>query len=162
MTWRTGWQLIKNKLWNCGFSVYVGFFLRTCIVKDVTMTVSSSVRWWLRKKTQLFAVLILNSFEQLKYCFIYKTWQFLINSLYWEGWNSQLMAGLVNSDVVLSDRQSMKLSIKKKFRIALFDIGTLRGRSSEVVKTMSRRSVDLFCLQEIRRKSDGVMHLLVW
>ena len=71
------------------------------------------------------------------------------------------MAGLVNSDVVLSDRQSMKLSIKKKFRIALFDIGTLRGRSSEVVKTMSRRSVDLFCLQEIRRKSDGVMHLLV-
>ena len=39
---------------------------------------------------------------------------------------------------------------QKKFRIALFDIGTLRGRSSEAVKTMSRRSVDLFCLQEIR------------
>ena len=39
---------------------------------------------------------------------------------------------------------------QKKFRIALLNVGTLRGRSSEVVETMCRRKVDLCCLQEIR------------
>ena len=36
------------------------------------------------------------------------------------------------------------------FRIASLNIGTLRGRSSEVVETVSRRGVDLCCLQEVR------------
>ena len=35
------------------------------------------------------------------------------------------------------------------FRIASLNVGTLRGRSSEVVKTVSRRGVDLCCLQEV-------------
>ena len=39
---------------------------------------------------------------------------------------------------------------QKKFRIALLSVGTLRGRSSDVIETMSRRSMDVFCLQEIR------------
>ena len=38
---------------------------------------------------------------------------------------------------------------KKKFRTDSLYVGTLRGRSSEVVETMSRRSVTC-CLQEIR------------
>ena len=38
---------------------------------------------------------------------------------------------------------------QKKFRIASLNVGTLRERSSEVVETMSRKSVDLCCLQEI-------------
>ena len=49
---------------------------------------------------------------------------------------------------------SIRLSIhetphQKKFRIASLNLGTLGGRSNEVVETMSRRSVDLCCLQEI-------------
>ena len=36
------------------------------------------------------------------------------------------------------------------FRIVSLNVGTLRGRSSEVVETVSRRGVDLCCLQEVR------------
>ena len=36
------------------------------------------------------------------------------------------------------------------FRIASLNVGTLRGRFSEVVETVSRRGVDLCCLQEVR------------
>ena len=39
---------------------------------------------------------------------------------------------------------------QKKFRIASLNVDSLRGRSSEVVETISRRSVGLYCLQEIR------------
>ena len=40
---------------------------------------------------------------------------------------------------------------QKKFRIAALSVSTLRKRSSsEVVETMSRRSMDLYCLREIR------------
>ena len=35
-------------------------------------------------------------------------------------------------------------------RIAILNVGTLRGRSSEVVETMSRRGIDLYCVQECR------------
>ena len=40
---------------------------------------------------------------------------------------------------------------QKKFRLGSLNVGTLRGRSSEVVETMSGRRVDLRCLREIRR-----------
>ena len=39
---------------------------------------------------------------------------------------------------------------QKMFRIASLNVGTLRGRSSEVVETVSRRGVDLCRLQEVR------------
>ena len=39
---------------------------------------------------------------------------------------------------------------QKVFRIASLNVGTLRGRSSEVVETVSRRGVDQCCLQEVR------------
>ena len=39
---------------------------------------------------------------------------------------------------------------QKKFRMVSLNVGNLRGRSSEVVETISRRSMDLGCLQEIR------------
>ena len=35
-------------------------------------------------------------------------------------------------------------------KIASLDVGTLRGRSSEVVETMSRRGTALCCIQECR------------
>ena len=39
---------------------------------------------------------------------------------------------------------------QKIFRIASLNVGTLKGRSSEVVETVSRRDGDLCCLQEVR------------
>ena len=36
------------------------------------------------------------------------------------------------------------------FRIGSLNVGSIRGKASEVVETMSRRRVDLFCLQETR------------
>ena len=39
---------------------------------------------------------------------------------------------------------------QKNFRIASLNVSTLRGRSSEVVETKSRRSMDLCCLHDIR------------
>ena len=35
-------------------------------------------------------------------------------------------------------------------KIASLDVGTLRGRSSEVVETMSRRGIALCCIQQCR------------
>ena len=37
-----------------------------------------------------------------------------------------------------------------KFRVATLNVGTLRGRSGEVVETLSRRGVDVCCIQEVR------------
>lgn len=39
---------------------------------------------------------------------------------------------------------------QKMFRIASLNVGTLRSRSSEVVETVSRRGIDLCCIQEVR------------
>ena len=35
-------------------------------------------------------------------------------------------------------------------KIASWNIGTMRGRSSEIVETITRRNVDLCCVQEVR------------
>ena len=45
---------------------------------------------------------------------------------------------------------SCEIPRKSLFRIATLNVGTMRGRSSEVVETMSRRGIDLCCIQEIR------------
>ena len=36
------------------------------------------------------------------------------------------------------------------FRIGTLNVGTLRGKSGEVVETLTRRGIDLCCLQEVR------------
>ena len=54
-----------------------------------------------------------------------------------------LSCGLTRSSIHETPHQKM-------FRIASLNIGTLRGRSGEVVETVSRRGVDLCCLQEVR------------
>ena len=46
--------------------------------------------------------------------------------------------------------RSSSSEIPQNFRIASLNVGTLRGRADEVVETMSRRKVDLCCLQETR------------
>ena len=39
---------------------------------------------------------------------------------------------------------------ESKFRVSTWNVGTLRGRSGEVVETLSRRNIDVCCVQEIR------------
>ena len=37
------------------------------------------------------------------------------------------------------------------FKITSWNIGTMRGRSSEIVETITRRNIDLCCVEEDRR-----------
>ena len=40
--------------------------------------------------------------------------------------------------------------VKRKFRVGTLNVNTLRGRVCEVVETLSRRKVDVCCIQETR------------
>ena len=40
--------------------------------------------------------------------------------------------------------------VRTSFRIASWNVGTMRGRSGEIVETISRRGIDVCCLQETR------------
>ena len=48
----------------------------------------------------------------------------------------------------------------KSFRVGTLNVGTMRGKSNEVVETVSRRRVDLCCLQETRWKREGVKQIV--
>ena len=41
-------------------------------------------------------------------------------------------------------------TIESKFRVCTLNVGTMRGRSGEVAETLSRRNIDVCCLQEVR------------
>lgn len=47
-----------------------------------------------------------------------------------------------------------KEGMKCKIRVGTLNIGTLKGKSREIVDMMQRRKVNILCLQEIRWKSD--------
>ena len=47
----------------------------------------------------------------------------------------------------------------KSFRVGTLNVGTMRGKSNEV-ETVSRRRVDLCCLQETRWKREGVKQIV--
>ena len=48
----------------------------------------------------------------------------------------------------------------KSFRVGTLNVGTMRGKSNEVVETVSRRRVDLCCLQETSWKREGVKQIV--
>ena len=48
----------------------------------------------------------------------------------------------------------------KSFRVGTLNVGTMKGKASEVVETVSRRRVDLCCLQETRWKMEGVKQIV--
>ena len=48
----------------------------------------------------------------------------------------------------------------KSFRVGTLNVGTMKGKASEVVETASRRGVDLCCLQETRWKMEGVKQIV--
>ena len=47
-----------------------------------------------------------------------------------------------------------------KFRVATLNIGTIRGRSAEIVETLSRRSIDFCCIQEHRWKGASIRKIV--
>ena len=48
----------------------------------------------------------------------------------------------------------------KTFRVGTLNMGTMQGKSSEVVETVLGRGVDLCCLQETMWKKDGVKQIV--
>ena len=46
------------------------------------------------------------------------------------------------------------------FKIAYWNIGTMRGRSSEIVETITRRNIDLCCVQEVRWRGASARHII--
>ena len=46
------------------------------------------------------------------------------------------------------------------FRVGSLNVGTMRGKGGEVVETLSRRRVELCCLQEVRRKNSDTVILV--
>ena len=46
------------------------------------------------------------------------------------------------------------------FKIASWNIGTMRGRSSEIVETITRRNIDLCCMQEVRWRGASARHII--
>ena len=49
----------------------------------------------------------------------------------------------------------IKLPEQHFLRLATVNVGSLRGRSNEVVETVSRRNVDICCIQEVRWRGAG-------
>ena len=47
-----------------------------------------------------------------------------------------------------------------KFRVATLNVGTIRGRSAEIVETLSRRSIDFCCIQEHRWRGASVRKIV--
>ena len=47
-------------------------------------------------------------------------------------------------------QRSGTLVSESKFRVGTLNVGTLRERSGEVVETLTRRDIDVCCLQEVR------------
>ena len=45
------------------------------------------------------------------------------------------------------------------FKIASWNVGTMRGRSSEIVETITRRNIDLCCVQEVRWRGASARHI---
>ena len=45
------------------------------------------------------------------------------------------------------------------FKIASWNIGTMRDRSSEIVETITRRNIDLCCVQEVRWRGASARHI---
>ena len=46
-----------------------------------------------------------------------------------------------------------------KMKVASWNVDTMRGRSSEIVETITRRNIDLCCVQEVRWKGASTRYL---
>ena len=64
----------------------------------------------------------------------------------------------VGLEVGQSDRHHAKPP-HNTFKIASWNIGSMRGRSSEIVETITRRNIDLCCVQEVRWRGASARHI---
>ena len=62
-----------------------------------------------------------------------------------------LRSGHSQTVIKLPDQERLQ----ERLRVATVNVGTLRGRASEVVETVSRRNIDICCLQEVRWRGAG-------
>ena len=53
------------------------------------------------------------------------------------------------------DTPSPLARMNTNFRVGSWNVGTIKGRSGEVVETLQRRNIDLCCLQEVRFAGKG-------
>ena len=51
---------------------------------------------------------------------------------------------------MLLHRKLSGLDKTVKFRVGTLNVGTMRGRAGEVVETLTRRHIDICCVQEVR------------
>ena len=64
--------------------------------------------------------------------------------------------GVLNDEGVVSGRargglvRSSVSKIPHNLRIGSWNVGTLKGRSNEIVEVISRRNIDICCIQEVR------------
>ena len=81
----------------------------------------------------------------------------VINSSRENGTGSQEVEGAGNGrvDARYGLHQIVIQQPYQNFRVATLNIGTMRGRSGEVVETVARRAVDVCCLQEVRWRGKG-------
>ena len=78
------------------------------------------------------------------------------------GTGNHQVEGISNSraGVRCEHRQIISQLSHQNFRMCSWNVGTMRGRSNEVVEVMSRRKVDISSLQEVRwRGASATLHL---
>ena len=61
---------------------------------------------------------------------------------------------------MLLHRKLSGLDETVKFRVGTLNVGTMRGRAGEVVETLTRRHIDICCVQEVRWRGASVRSII--
>ena len=68
--------------------------------------------------------------------------------------------GVANGRVGSGPTRSISCEIPQNtLKVASWNIGTMRGRSSEIVETIKRRNIDLSCVQEVRWRGASARYI---
>ena len=68
--------------------------------------------------------------------------------------------GVANGRVGSGPTRSISCEIPQNtLKVASWNIGTMRGRSSEIVETITRRNIDLCCVQEVRWRGASARYI---
>ena len=81
-------------------------------------------------------------------------------SKFHKGGTGNYVEGVVNGRVGSGPTRSTSHETPQDtLKIASWNVGTMRGRSSEVVETITRRNIDLCCVQEVRWRGASARYL---
>ena len=76
------------------------------------------------------------------------------------GTGNNLVEGVVNGRAGCGPARSASCETPQNtFRVASWNVGTMRGRSSEIVETITRRNIDLCCVQEVRWRGASARYI---